>query len=93
MQTILLAAAGLFGLAAVILQFFKIKSSDVIKKNEDVVNQVKNLDSQVQQNNQSLDSEAAKRAQIEADLKKQEEANVTQKDLLDFINNKSSDNK
>lgn len=93
MQTILLAAAGLFGLAAIILQFFKIKTSDVLKKNEDVKNEVATLNQQVNQNNQSLDSEAAKRAQIEADLKKQEEANVTQKELLDFVNDKPSNNK
>lgn len=91
MQTLILIAAGIFGLFALVLKFFQPKTSEVLQKNQDVKNEVANLNSQVLNNSQQLANEEAKRAQIEADLKKQEEANATQKDLLDFINNKPSD--
>lgn len=84
---------GLFTLLAggIFYSLFK-KPSEVLQKNQDVKNQVAILNNEILNNSQQLANEEAKRTQIEEDLKKKENEDVTKDDLLDFVNKPSDSN-
>ena len=66
-------------------------NAEALNQNIDTKNKVVDINRDITKDQGLLDAEKAKRDQLEADLKAKEKANVTQEDLLKFLNDKPSD--
>lgn len=92
----LIAALGSIILALVSLAsyfFGKKQTAEVLLYNNNITTHAANLEVQVNANNAAIAAEKLKQAQITADLTKQENANVSQGQLTDFLNNPNSNGK
>lgn len=78
------AVLGIFG--AFVFQYLKSQKAEALLKNQQAINEVNQITTQIQNNTTQIQTEAQKRAQIEQNLKDQEAAKQTQQDLLDFLN-------
>ncbi len=79
---------GLLALIAGGFGFFlsRRKDDEINAQNEKVKDTLKDLQSQVDSNNTSLSAEEEKRKAIESSAQEEENKNVTEQDLLDFLN-------
>jgi len=66
-------------------------NAEALNQNIDTKNKVIDINRDISKDQGLLDAEKAKRDQADADLKAKEKANVTQEDLLKFLNDKPSD--
>lgn len=80
----IIASLGGFG----IFTWLKKNSAEALNQNVDIKNQVNKLDSQVAENQGTLDAEAQKRSQAEELVKKQQAVKDSIQDLTAFLNRK-----